>query len=138
MIGRARCGEPASVGSRNFVDSECTNDLLGEIDITLQIPPITWNFPNSTLARALTLLQPEVCENLVDCFRFDRDPDDAIAFFVVERNVCRMCRNFSSRSNFFRRCSTRDLMDPFARSLRCSQKHSRINAALKAITRIAR
>src|SRR5437868_4627936 len=138
MIGSARRREPASVGPRNFVDSECTNDLLDEIDITLQIPPITWNFPNSTLARALTLLQPEVCENLVDCFRSDRDPDDSIAFFVVERNVGWIGRNFSSPSNFFRRCSTRDLMDQFGRSLRCSQNHSRIDSALKAITRIAR
>src|SRR5947207_477761 len=83
VICRARGGEPASVGPRNFVDSECANDLFDEIDIALQIPPMTRNFPFHHLSGA-GLLQTEPGQNLIDCSWLDRDPDDSIAFFIAQ------------------------------------------------------
>src|SRR6267143_1823029 len=136
-IGFTRRSEPASVGAGNLVYAECADDFLDKIDIALQVAAITRNLPYSTLTRALALLQPEACENFVDCLRFNRDADDSIAFFVSQRNVCWIRRNFSGRSNFFCRRSARDLPDKFGRALRGAKHHPRIDPALEAITCIA-
>src|ERR1700737_999557 len=131
-IRRARRCEPASIRSWNFADSECANDLLDKIDIALQIAPITRDLPRGyRLVRldcfkqwsfraglSIELAQSKSFENFVDRFRFNRDPDDSIAFFVAQRNVRRIRRTFSPCSHFFRRRSTRDLTNQFGRTPR--------------------
>src|SRR5712692_3191742 len=52
MIGCARRREPASVRPGNFVDAMCAHDLFDKIDVTLQIPPVTWDFPRRAVAEA--------------------------------------------------------------------------------------
>src|SRR5260370_32566865 len=100
MIRSARGREPASVGPRNFVDSECADNFFDKVDITLQIPPITRNFPYSILVRAFALLQPKPRENFIDCFGFDRDSNDSVAFVVAQRNVRRIWLNVAGGSLF--------------------------------------
>src|SRR5207244_13284769 len=74
---------PASPRPRNCVASECANGLFEEIDIALQIPPMTRNFPFHHLSGA-GLLQTEPRQNLINCSWLDRDPDDSIAFFIAQ------------------------------------------------------
>ena len=120
----------------------CANDFLDEIDIALQIAPIARNFPCRssilTLARALTLAQSEALKNLIDDFRFDREPKNLIAFVVAQRNVRRVRRNFPSGCNFFRGLSVCDFANQFGCALGRAQDHSGIDAALESIAGITR
>ena len=61
-----------------------------------------------------------------------------IAFLVAQRNVRRVRWNFPCGCNFFRWLSTRDFANEFGRALRCAKYHSRIDTALKTVTRVAR
>jgi len=137
MIGRARRREPASVGPRNLVDSECANDLFDKIDIALQVPPMARNFPFRRPSGA-SFFQTEPGQNLIDGLRLNRDADDSIGFFVGQRNVSRIRRHFARHSNFFCRSSIRDLANQFGCAVRCPQNHFRIDPAFEAITRVAR
>src|SRR5438477_6520943 len=138
MVGCAQRCEPASVGPRDFVDAMHAHDFLDKIDISLQIAPVTWDFPCRSCILTLALAQFEALKNLIDDFRFDRQSENLIAFLVAQGNIRRICRNFSSGCNFFCGLSVRDFANQSGCALRCPQDHSWINTALEAIARIAR
>src|SRR5437016_14520803 len=92
-------------------------DFIDKIDIALYVAPITRNFPLCGFGRA-PFAQPKACQNFINGLWFDRDPHDSIAFFVTERNVRRISRNFAGGSNFLCRRSTCDLADQLRRAMR--------------------
>ena len=136
-VGNARWRKAASIRSRNFVGAVRAHDLFDKIDIALQIAAITRDFPFRDFRRA-GLHQTEASQNLVDRFRLDRDANNAIAFFVSQRNVWRIRRKFARSLNFLGRSSAGDLLNQFCRALRGPQNHFRINTALETIARVAR
>src|SRR5438132_9633867 len=141
-ICNARRSESAAVSSRDFVHAISAHDFLDKIDIALQIAPVTRNLPCRssipTLARALTLAQPKSHKNFIGGFGFDRESENSIAFGVAQRHFARIRWDFSGRGNSLRRISLCDIANQLRRALGSTQNHSRIDAALEAITGVAR
>src|SRR5437667_1339939 len=114
MIGDARSRITAALYARDLVCAISAHHFFDQIDIALQIPAVTRDLPLHDFGSTY-FLQAESFQNLVDGSRFDRDANNAITFFVTERNIRWIWGNFTGDVDFLCWCAACDLLDQFSR-----------------------